>query len=68
MARPRRLGGGRTATTQARDADLAGNIRLDARMERSFVEVFRAPLLDYQMSADGPRTVRAYHAARVFDI
>ena len=63
-----RVNGGAEAVTRARDADPGGNVRLQARMERSYVEVFRALLLDYQLSADGPRTVRAYHAARVFDI
>ncbi len=63
-----RVDRGPEAVTQARDADFGGNVRLEARMERSFVGVFRALLLDYEMSRDGPQTVRAYHFAHVFDL
>jgi hypothetical protein len=38
--------------TRARDAQLGGGHRLEARMEHGFIEDFSAPLLDFSVSGD----------------
>ena len=47
-----RIDGGDARVTRARDAQLGGGHRLEARMEHSFIGDFSAPLLDYSVSGD----------------